>query len=372
MNENVGTDLSEENQLAIERDKIRKIDYQIFQLVSDRLAIVQKIGVIKRTAHLPIRDYSVEHNVLTRTKSFAKELDLSEKLATNLVSLLINEAITIQENSHNNTSKVNKTKKTLVIGGLGKMGNWMNEFFKASGYNVDIVDSSDQTNTSTLKTLPNDINSYELISICTPLNKLDTILTDIIALEPKGVIFDIGSLKSHILKEIQAGIEKGLRITSLHPMFGPNVRTLSGRNVILATCGSKVADEKLKLLFSKTACNLVEIPITDHDKYMSLSLSLSHAINLLFGLVLSKSGLNLCELNNFSSTTFLKQFRTASEVFSENPTLYYSIQKFNSHKNELYDALEQGIQEIKSFVDSGNSQEFQNFILNCRNYLGIQ
>ena len=364
--------MSEEHQLAIERDKIHQIDFQIFQLVSERLAIVQKIGTIKKKSHLPIRDYSVEQDVLTRSKNYAKELDISEEMITNLVGLLINESIAIQEKSHNHTSKVKNLRRSLVIGGLGKMGNWMTEFFKSSGYNVDIVDSSDPANTSTLTTLPYDMNSYEFIAICTPLNNLNTILADIIALNPKGIIFDIGSLKSHLLQEIRIGIDKGLRITSLHPMFGPNVRTLGGRNVILATCGSKDADEKLKLLFKKTACNLVEITISDHDKFMSLSLGLSHAINLLFGLVLSKSGFNLCELNNFSSTTFLKQARTASEVFSENPMLYYSIQKFNSHRNELYDALEQGIQEIKSYVDSNDSQEFQNFILSCRNYLGGQ
>ena len=154
-------------------------------------------------------------------------------------------------------------------------------------------------------------------------------------------------------------------------MFGPNIRTLSGRNVILAKCGSNEADDKLRKLFDNTACNFVEIPIIDHDKYMSISLGLSHAINLLFGLVITKSGYDFKVLHDFTSTTFLKQARTSIEVFSENPELYYSIQKFNSHKDELYNMLEEGIKELQEYIISENSENFENFVNKCKINLGI-
>lgn len=363
--------MSSKSELAIEREKIATIDFQILQLISERLTIAQHLGTIKKNEGLSIRDYKVEQQVLTRCLKQAKELDISVNMTQKLVDLLLNEAIKVQEEKEIKESITNHIKKVLIIGGLGKMGKWMTGFFKSSGYMVDIVDVAGSKANSINSFLPGNLNTYDFIAICTPLDKIGSILTRITDLKPNGVIFDIGSLKSHIILELLQASKKGLKITSLHPMFGPNIRTLGGRNVILASCGSMEADTKVRNLFKETACNLMEIPVEDHDKYMSLSLGLSHAINLLFGMVLAKSGFNYQCLNNFSSTTFLKQARTAREVFTENPELYYSIQKFNTHKEKLYENLASSVENLKELILADSSVDFKNFVNECRIYFEI-
>lgn len=363
--------MSQKSELEIEREKIATIDFQILQLISERLTIAQRLGNIKKNEGLAIRDYKVERTVLTRCLKQAKELDISEDMTLNLVDLLINEAIKVQEKKEIEDSITKYTSKVLIIGGLGKMGRWMADFFKSSGYMVDIVDSSDSDTNSAHASLPENIKIYDFIAICTPLDTIGPVLNEIVNLKPNGVIFDIGSLKSHIIHELSNAITEGLQVTSLHPMFGPNIRTLAGRNVILATCGSKEADSKVRDLFKDTACNLMEIPVDDHDKYMSLSLGLSHAINLLFGMVIAKSGFDYQCLNNFSSTTFLKQSRTAREVFAENPNLYYSIQKFNIHKDKLYENLASSVHDLQELVQSDTSSDFKKFVNDCRTYFEI-
>ena len=54
---------------------------------------------------------------------------------------------------------------------------------------------------------------------------------------PKGVIFDVGSLKSPLRAGLNALKSHGCRVTSLHPMFGPNTELLSGRHVIFVEVG---------------------------------------------------------------------------------------------------------------------------------------
>lgn len=353
--------MSLREQIDEERHKISAIDRQILQLISERLTVAQRIGQLKKKENLPIRDYSIEQKVLKRNIETAKQLDISTEMTKKLVDLLINEAVLIQEKHENFVSEVKSGKKVLIIGGLGKMGSWLAEFFRSSGYEVDILDSSDSHPKLTDNDLPKIINNYQFIAISTPLKSLISILHDIVNLKPQGTIFEIGSLKSHILSEIKCGIDQGLKITSLHPMFGPNIRTLNGRNVILASSGSKEADASVKQLFDQTACNMVEIPIEDHDKYMSISLGLSHAINLLFGMVVTKTKLGQ-KIDNFASTTFLKQLRTTKEVFSENPELYYSIQKLNYYKDSLYLDLVKSVADLKSLIDSDNPKDFTTFM----------
>ena len=360
--------MSIKEQLDEERQKISTIDQQILQLISERLTMAQRIGQLKRKENLPIRDYSIEQKVLKRNTETAKQLDISTEMTKKLVDLLINEAVLVQEKHENFVSEVRSGKKVLIIGGLGKMGAWLADFFRSSSFEVDILDKSEANPKLTVTNLPEIINNYDFIAISTPLTSLKDILNEIIALKPRGTLFEIGSLKSHILNEIQCGIDQGLKITSLHPMFGPNIRTLNGRNVILASCGSKEADGNLKALFMQTACHLVEIPIVDHDKYMSISLGLSHAINLLFGMIVTKSKFDQ-EIDNFASTTFLKQLRTTKEVFSENPELYYSIQKLNFFKDTLYANLAKSVEELKFMIDSDDSKTFTLFMKNSMDFL---
>lgn len=359
--------MSVREQIEEERQKISSIDRQILQLISERLTVAQKIGQLKKKENLPIRDYSIEQRVLKRNIETAEQLDISTEMTKKLVDLLIDEAVLVQEEHNYSVPDVKSGKKILIIGGLGKMGNWLAEFFISSGYEVTIFDKSESNPKVSINDFPKIINDYDFIAISTPLNSLKIVLNDIIKLKPRGTVFDIGSLKSHILDEIQCGIDQGLKITSLHPMFGPNIRTLNGRNVILASCGSEEADKKLKELFMQTACNLVEIPIADHDKYMSISLGLSHAINLLFGLVVTKTKFDH-NIDNFASTTFLKQLITTKEVFSENPELYYSIQKLNFYKDTLYANLAKSVEELKSMVDSDDPEAFTEFMKNSMEF----
>jgi chorismate mutase/prephenate dehydrogenase len=55
------------------------------------------------------------------------------------------------------------------------------------------------------------------------------------------VIFDVGSLKSPLRAGLNALKSHGCRVTSLHPMFGPDTELLSGRHVIFVEAGSAEA-----------------------------------------------------------------------------------------------------------------------------------
>ena len=74
------------------------------------------------------------------------------------------------------------------------------------------------------------------------------------------------------------------------------------------------------------------------------------------------------QIDNFASTTFLKQLRTTKEVFSENPELYYSIQKLNFFKDTLYANLAKSVEELKAMIDSDNPEIFTLFMKNSMDF----
>ena len=58
---------------------------------------------------------------------------------------------------------------------------------------------------------------------------------------PRGLVFDLGSLKTPLRAGLEALVKAGCRVTSVHPMFGPDTELLSGRHVIFIDLGNKEA-----------------------------------------------------------------------------------------------------------------------------------
>ena len=117
--------------------------------------------------------------------------------------------------------------------------------------------------------------------------------------------------------------------------------------------------------------NITEIPVDDHDKFISISLGLSHAMNLIFGHVIQNSGIKENFIQNFASTTFLKQLRTAKEVFSENMDMYYSIQHLNHNRDQLYKDIQNGVEFVHNSVKTSSNTSFVSFSNEIRKYFSL-
>ena len=74
----------------------------------------------------------------------------------------------------------------------------------------------------------------------------------------------------------------GLRVSSIHPMFGPNTELLSGRHVIFIDLGQGDALERTRALFAPTMVEQVVMSLDEHDRLIAYVLGLSHAVNIAF------------------------------------------------------------------------------------------
>ena len=65
---------------------------------------------------------------------------------------------------------------------------------------------------------------HDFIVLATPLGATDAVLKDLALRRPPGVIFDVGSLKSPLRAGLLALKSHGCKVTSVHPMFGPDTQ----------------------------------------------------------------------------------------------------------------------------------------------------
>jgi chorismate mutase/prephenate dehydrogenase len=359
------------------RERIRTLDDQLLGLVKERLEVARAIGAVKMAAGLPIKDYKVEKDVLARAAQRARELDLYEELATDLSKLLIRYSVQAQDEYHHRQSAGAATRpsRILIAGGLGRMGGWLAEFFDSFGHEVTLYEPADTPRgaaashplTSALEPA---LQQADVVVLAAPISETAALIDRLTTTRPRGLVFDICSLKSPLVAAIERARQAGLRIASVHPMFGPRVEVLADRNIVVCDCGDAKSAAEARSLFESTSARLVTMPLAEHDKLMSCVLGLSHLSSLIFGRALATSGLAYERLAEVASTTFRAQLGVTIPVVNENPDLYYEIQVENDHTGAILDSLAQAFSAYRGAIEGEHRAGFKAMMDESRAFLG--
>lgn len=331
------------------------------KILASRIAIAKQIGQQKARENLPIKNFQVEQQVIQRVLTHAAHQQLNANFIRQIFQQIITESVNSQMVSL--SPKSTNQQHCLVVGGSGKMGAWFASYFLTIAFKVSIVDPLAHQSTlavsEKLTELPTSLKAYDIIIIATPLRSIRSVLQSIIDKKPRGLVFDIASLKHPVADLVQNN--KDLNIGSIHPLFGPDVVSLSNRTLVICQTHTN-ADLQLQALFQDTALTIKLSSFTQHDALMNISLALSHFMNLLIGSVLLRSKFSYTELLSFASTTFLKQIQTTAEVFCEKPELYHSIQYFNPFREELLTLISESFADLSSIILQPDSADFSQFM----------
>lgn len=355
------------------RDDLLAVDRRILQLIAERQRIVGEIGRHKLATGSATRDFEREKEVLQTARSYARSLSVDPDLAERVIRSLIRSSLTSQERHRVAAEGKGDGREVLVIGGAGEMGGWFADFFASQGFSVSIADPAAEPGpgrfTAWRDAAREDRLDYDVVVVATPIAVSARILRELVEVQPRGLVFDIGSLKTPLRDGLAALAEAGCRITSLHPMFGPDTELLSGRHLIFVDVGSPEATVEAKELFGATMVEELDMGLDDHDRLIAYVLGLSHALNIAFFTALAESGEVAPRLGRISSTTFDAQLDVSSAVARENPHLYYEIQRLNDFGIGPLDALRDAVHRVRRLVADGDEDGFVRLMEQGRAYL---
>jgi chorismate mutase/prephenate dehydrogenase len=355
------------------RAELAAVDRALIDAVARRQELAQQIGRVKAAAGVPVRDFRQERDVIERARGAAAERGLAPSIGEELMLTLIRASLAAQERDRVAATGSGSGRRVLVIGGAGRMGRWFARFLAAQGFAVEIADPAGPVDgfpsIADWRSTPLD---HELIVVAAPMPVTAAILGELAAAPPPGVVFDVGSLKSPLRANLAALVAAGGRVTSVHPMFGPDTELLSGRHVIFVDVGVPAATAAARELFASTMATVVEMDLESHDRLIAYVLGLSHALNLAFFTALADSGEAAPRLATLSSTTFDAQLRIAAAVAGENPDLYFEIQHGNDYGAESLAALSYAVERIRSVVRAGDSAGFRALMTRGRDYLATR
>ncbi|MEM1174080.1 MAG: prephenate dehydrogenase/arogenate dehydrogenase family protein [Pseudomonadota bacterium] len=354
------------------RASLSDVDRRIVELIAERQRIVGDIGRQKQGSGTATRDYAREKDVIDMGRDQAEVLGVDPDLAEEVLTALIRSSLASQEHDRVVAEGKGDGRTALVIGGGGNMGGWFAEFFVSQGFGVTIADPSVEEGPGRFSRWVDAGVDYDVIVVAAPLAVSGRILAQLAVLQPRGLVFDIGSLKTPLIDGLQELRSSGVQVTSVHPMYGPGTRLLSGRHLIFCDVGCPEATAAAKELFASTMADQLDMSLDDHDRLIAYVLGLSHALNIAFFTALAESGEAAPKLAQMSSTTFDAQLLVSRGVAHDNPRLYYEIQNLNRFGLAPLDALADAAKRIREVVADGDEEAFVELMQGGRDYFELR
>lgn len=358
------------------RERIAEADRALLDAWERREAAVRAIGHFKTERNLPIHDPAREIPVIAEARAGARARGLSPDAVERVLRVVIEtsrarqEAIRVKAHHHGDGAKA------LVIGGFGRMGRWFTRFLADLAYEVTVADpaacpSDSQTDSQTdLQTVRDWREArgpdWDVTVVAAPILVSARILEEMARDGWPGLVFDIGSVKAPLLPALGRLAAAGVRVASVHPMFGPDVTHLHGRHILVMDAGHAEAAEEAAAVFRDTMAEILHLPLEEHDALIAYVLGLSHALNLAFLDALRTSGEQAPRLARISSVTFDRQLRVAAGVSGENPDLYFEIQRLNPDGAHVLARLANAVERLRRAVAEGEGDTFRGLMQSGR------
>lgn len=283
-----------------------------------------------------------------------------------LARWLVEEALRVQERVGEPPERRRKSADILVIGGAGSMGRWLVEFFRAGGHRVAVRDprasSTASAESGSARGLGEAARAADVIVVATPMRVAPQIYRELWQTRTRATVFDVLSIKAPLRRAIRAGRRAGFHVTSVHPLFGPTTRTLSGRNLLVLDCGDNRANRVAENLFRPSSLSIHRMPLAQHDRLMAEVLALPHATSLLFSLALLRAGHATGALARAAPTSFVRQAEVARVVTGENPQLSYDIQALNPLSEGLFARLADALETLRAIVRRGDQRGYDRLV----------
>jgi prephenate dehydrogenase len=269
--------------------------------------------------------------------------------------------------------------KVAVIGGCGKMGQWLCRNLVAWGQDVIIADRDEKKlreaaglfGVKAVISNTEAVNNANIIIVSVPIGNFEAVIKEIApSIRQSQIVIDVTSVKARPVAIMHENIKKGL-ILGAHPLFGPDVNTLEGQNIILTPVNDKekAFAAKATEFFKANGAGVTLMEPESHDRMMAVVQGLSHFVAIVAADALSGLG-PLAAMQDVSTTTFRIFLNYIKTVIGDDPELYAAIQMGHRDMDEIYRALTQSVNKWAALVDKKDTPGFVKGMKALKNYIG--
>ncbi|OYT66453.1 hypothetical protein B6U74_00850 [Candidatus Bathyarchaeota archaeon ex4484_205] len=260
--------------------------------------------------------------------------------------------------------------RILIVGGYGRMGRWFVRFLQRRGLREIYITGRNEKKAVSVsrllgvKVFQKPSPTFDIIIFSTPPSSIPQLYERYLGFQPNFFV-EIASVKKSILE----ALTYPSNLLSIHPFFGPRVRSLRGKNVVWVHPKTPTAHERRFLdLFRSEGASVFYVPPDVHDEAIKYTLSLPHLFTLLLGRAIRSSEIDRQLISALSGGSFKKFETLLRSMALESPEVYSEIQLLSpSYSNILRDISSQLLSLAEDY-ERGVSQNFREIMAATTKY----
>lgn len=250
-----------------------------------------------------------------------------------------------------------------IIGGTGGMGRLFEKIFIRAGHRVLIAGRTTELTYLDLA------RQSDVIILSTPLDSALEICDDIGPhLREDQALMDFCSLKEEVVEKMAACTKA--QVVGTHPMFGPYTESLNGQNIILCPARGESWYRWIEKEFKNEGSVVSTMTPSDHDKAMAVAQGLTHFLTICMGRTLQKLDMSPAEAGPYSTPIFKLKNDLIGRLFAQDLELYATLVGGNHYVKEVLDLFLLSVNEGRSALLSGDTDQAVDFLKNIRSFLG--
>lgn len=253
--------------------------------------------------------------------------------------------------------------KIAVLGSSGEMGSYFAKYFLNAGHTLTGADLTEGRNLPEglrfTKSNVSAVRNADVVLIAVPIHKTIAVVREVLdSLRHGCVLIEITSVKSQILPILRRMVAgKRLRLVSLHPLFGPSLRSAQMK---ICLVGSQKDRGIMLKLFPEAS--LIPLSLESHDRVMAYALSLVHLVNIAFVSVINRD-IGLRKFEKVATPTATLQLDIAKSILSQNAGLYSYLDVENDFVSEAFSSLVGELGKFRRILRQGRRREFERLFL---------
>lgn len=324
--------------LNLLRNEIDILDLKLLEILSKRLKLVKKIGLIKNKYGLPLYVPQREKYIINLKKKEAKKRGISPNFIEKIFYRIINESYLYEKIKTFKKIKPN-FPKILIISHNKKINILFKEMLIITGYDVNHIEEK-EINIDNITYLFKNIG---MIILDISRFFFEKLIKKLYFLPKNCILIDLSPIKEIFMTKILK-IYKG-PVLGLYYLFNYQ-KSFLFKETIIYCYGSK---EKSYIWFLKQievwGLKIKHMNIIEHDKYIFFIESLKYFFILIYSIFLKKTKVSLNEVCILSKPIYNLNSLILKNFFSTNPKLYFNLIKNSSNNTK----------KIKKYLDYINN-----------------
>jgi prephenate dehydrogenase len=232
-------------------------------------------------------------------------------------------------------------KTVAIVGGYGKMGTCLAKLLKQGGVNVIICGrranvAEEVAGRIGVDFAPMDeaVSEADVCILSVPIDKTYEVGMRVArSMKKNSLLIDITSVKSGVADRLERDLPRSIKYVSIHPLFGPSVRSLRNRNVIMIKGRDFRVASKLASFLERRGANTLFLTVKEHDRLMASVQALHHFVLTSFFNTLKERVGDLRRLRKAMPESFKITLRSIGRIM-RNMGAVREIRKFNPYAEE--------------------------------------